>query len=194
MWPPPVWLMRQAGRFLPEFRALREKADFLTRCMTPELATEITLQPIRRFAMDGAILFSDILVLPWAMGQSLEFIEKRGPVLTPIRSRADLDRLDPKRIPERTAPVAETLRRVRKALGGQVGIAEPDTVTLIGFAGAPFTVSCYMVDGGSSKEFAQTRLMAYSDPALYDRLIDLLTEKQQRKKQRKAKKEEKEKE
>lgn len=176
MWPPPVWLMRQAGRFLPEFRALREKADFLTRCMTPELATDITLQPIRRFAMDGAILFSDILILPWAMGQSLEFIEKQGPVLTPIRSRADLDRLDPKRIPERTAPVAETLRRVRKALGEQVGAAAPDTVTLIGFAGAPFTVSCYMVDGGSSKEFAQTRLMAFRDPGLFDRLIDLLTE------------------
>ncbi|AQS86581.1 MAG: uroporphyrinogen decarboxylase [Acetobacter aceti] len=176
MWPPPVWLMRQAGRFLPEFRALREKADFLTRCMTPDMAAEITLQPIRRFAMDGAILFSDILILPWAMGQSLEFIEKRGPVLTPIRSRADLDRLDPKRIAERTAPVAETLRRVRNALGEQVGAAAPDTVTLIGFAGAPFTVSCYMVDGGSSKEFAQTRLMAFREPALFDRLIDLLTE------------------
>ncbi|NHN89083.1 uroporphyrinogen decarboxylase [Acetobacter sp. LMG 1627] len=176
MWPPPIWLMRQAGRFLPEFRALREKADFLTRCMTPDLATEITLQPIRRFAMDGAILFSDILILPWAMGQSLEFIEKRGPVLEPIRSAADLARLDPKRIAERTAPVGETLRRVRKALGEQVGAAAPDTVTLIGFAGAPFTVGCYMVEGGGSREFAQTRLMAYREPALFDRLIDLLTE------------------
>lgn len=176
MWPPPVWLMRQAGRFLPEFRALREKADFLTRCMTPDMAAEITLQPIRRFGMDGAILFSDILILPWAMGQSLEFVEKRGPVLSPIRSESDLARLDPQRIAERTAPVLETLRRVRRALTEQVGVAAPDTVTLIGFAGAPFTVSCYMVEGGGSKEFAQTRLMAFQEPKLFDRLIDLLTE------------------
>lgn len=176
MWPPPVWLMRQAGRFLPEFRALREKADFLTRCMTPDIATEITLQPVRRFAMDGAILFSDILVLPWAMGQSLEFVENRGPVLGAIRSEADLNRLDPKRVPEVTAPVMETLSRLRKALREPVGVAAADTVTLIGFAGAPFTVACYMVDGGGSREFAQTRLMAYQEPGLFDRLIALLTE------------------
>ncbi|NHO54926.1 uroporphyrinogen decarboxylase [Acetobacter estunensis] len=175
-WPPPVWLMRQAGRFLPEFRALRAKADFMTRCMTPDMATEITLQPVRRFAMDGAILFSDILVLPWAMGQSLEFIEKRGPVLTPIRSEADLTRLDPQRVAERTEPVMETLRRLRKALKEPVGAAAAETVTLIGFAGAPFTVGCYMVEGGGSKEFAQTRLMAYRDPALFDRLMATLTE------------------
>ena len=85
VWPPPVWLMRQAGRYLPEFRALRAQADFITRCMTPDIATEITLQPIRRYAMDGAILFSDILILPWAMGQSLRFEDGVGPVLEPIR-------------------------------------------------------------------------------------------------------------
>ncbi|MBE7212369.1 MAG: uroporphyrinogen decarboxylase, partial [Gluconacetobacter diazotrophicus] len=93
VWPPPVWLMRQAGRYLPEFRAFRAQADFITRCMTPDMATEITLQPIRRFRMDGAILFSDILVLPWAMGQSLRFEDGVGPVLEPIRSEADLRRL-----------------------------------------------------------------------------------------------------
>ncbi|MDG6094265.1 uroporphyrinogen decarboxylase [Acetobacter sp. AN02] len=178
VWPPPVWLMRQAGRFLPEFRALREKADFLTRCMTPDIATEITLQPIRRFGMDGAILFSDILVLPWAMGQSLEFIEGRGPVLGPIRSAADLARLDPARIPERTAPVLETLGRLRAQLDGPdaIGVAAPGSVTQIGFAGSPFTVSCYMVEGHGSREFASVRRMSYEEPALYDRLIALLTE------------------
>lgn len=176
MWPPPVWLMRQAGRFLPEFRALRAKADFMTRCMTPDMAVEITLQPIRRFAMDGAILFSDILVLPWAMGQSLEFIEQRGPVLDPIRSAADLARLDPRRVPEATAPVMETLSRLSKLLTEPVGAAAANTVTLLGFAGAPFTVACYMVEGCGSKEFAETRLMAFREPALFDRLIAMLTE------------------
>ncbi|WP_304505045.1 uroporphyrinogen decarboxylase family protein, partial [Acidomonas methanolica] len=93
LWPPPVWLMRQAGRYLPEFRAMRDKADFMTRCLTPDMAVELTLQPIRRYAMDGAILFSDILILPWALGQSLAFEEGRGPVLDPLRSAADLARL-----------------------------------------------------------------------------------------------------
>uniref|UniRef100_UPI00040652D6 uroporphyrinogen decarboxylase n=2 Tax=Acetobacter nitrogenifigens TaxID=285268 RepID=UPI00040652D6 len=176
VWPPPVWLMRQAGRFLPEFRAFREKANFLTRCMTPDIATELTLQPIRRFAMDGAILFSDILILPWAMGQSLDFIENKGPVLEPIRSESDLARLNPRRVAEVTAPVMETLSRLRRALSEPVGAAPANSVTLLGFAGAPFTVSCYMVDGGSSREFAQTRLMAFSEPSLFDRLIALLTE------------------
>ncbi|GBQ63333.1 uroporphyrinogen decarboxylase [Ameyamaea chiangmaiensis NBRC 103196] len=177
VWPPPLWLMRQAGRYLPEFRALREKADFLTRCLTPDIATEITLQPIRRFAMDGAILFSDILILPWALGQSLEFIEGRGPVLPPIRSATDLDRLDAARVPERTAPVMEALARLRATLDGDgsIGAAKGGAVTLLGFAGSPFTVACYMVDGGGAREFPATRSMAYRDPALFDRLIDLLT-------------------
>jgi len=177
VWPPPLWLMRQAGRYLPEFRALREQADFLTRCMTPDIATEITLQPIRRFGMDGAILFSDILILPWAMGQQLDFIEGRGPVLPPLRSRADIDRLDPARVPEKTEPVMETLRRLRRTFDGpeSVGVASGGSVTLLGFAGAPFTVACYMVDGGSAREFTQTRAMAYHDPALFDHLIDMLT-------------------
>jgi uroporphyrinogen decarboxylase len=178
LWPPPLWLMRQAGRFLPEFRALREKADFMTRCMTPDMAVEITLQPIRRFGMDGAILFSDILVLPWAMGQSLEFVEGKGPILGAIRSEADLNRLEPGMIAEKIEPVMETLRRLRATVDGpdSIGVAAPGSVTLLGFAGAPFTVACYMVEGSGSREFATVRAMAYQSPALFDRLIDLLTE------------------
>ncbi len=177
VWPPPIWLMRQAGRYLPEFRALRAQADFITRCMTPDIATEITLQPIRRFAMDGAILFSDILILPWAMGQSLAFVDGVGPVLEPIRTAADLARLEPTRVGERTAPVMETLGRLRVSLdaSGRLGEAAGGQTTLLGFAGSPFTVACYMVEGGGSKDFAITRGMAFSEPALFDRLIDLLT-------------------
>jgi uroporphyrinogen decarboxylase len=180
VWPPPMWLMRQAGRYLPEFRALRAQADFITRCMTPEIATELTLQPIRRYAMDGAILFSDILILPWAMGQPLEFRESVGPVLEPVRDREALSRLDPSRVESATAPVMEALRRLRAALDGDaeadLGAARPGETTLLGFAGAPFTVACYMVEGGGSREFAETRLAAYRDPGFFDRLIELLTE------------------
>ena len=181
VWPPPVWLMRQAGRYLPEFRALRSQADFITRCMTPDIAVEITLQPIRRFAMDGAILFSDILILPWAMGQALKFVEGVGPVLEPIRTREDLDRLQPERVAEVTAPIMQTLRRLRQALDAPgdetvLGLGSAGATTLIGFAGSPFTVACYMVEGGSSREFLEPRQMAYADPALFDRLIDMLTQ------------------
>ena len=169
VWPPPVWLMRQAGRYLPEYRAIRESSGgFIARCMNPDLATEITLQPIRRFAMDAAILFSDILILPWALGQDVAFKDGVGPILTPVRSAAALDVLDPARVAEATAPVLETIRRLRVALPGQC--------TLIGFCGSPFTVACYMVEGSGSRDFAETRAMAYGDPALFDRLIDLLVQ------------------
>lgn len=168
LWPPPMWLMRQAGRYLPEFREMRAKADFLTRCMTPDMAVELTLQPIRRYGMDGAILFSDILILPWALGQSLAFVEGRGPVLGAIRSQKDLDRLDENRMMDVMAPVREALKRLSRAL-------QPTTTTLLGFAGSPFTVACYMVEGGGSRDFAETRRMMLRDPALFDRLIDLLT-------------------
>ena len=182
VWPPPIWLMRQAGRYLPEFRAMRAQADFITRCMTPRTATELTLQPIRRFGMDGAILFSDILILPWAMGQSLEFVDGTGPVLAQIRNGSDLDRLDPRRVAEHTAPVMAALRQLRTSLdaptapGGALGVARGGETTLLGFAGSPFTVACYMVDGGTSREYPLTRGMAYCEPALFDRLIDLLTQ------------------
>lgn len=167
VWPPPMWLMRQAGRYLPEFRAMREKADFLTRCMTPDIAEELTLQPIRRYGMDGAILFSDILILPWALGQSLDFVEGKGPVLDPIRSAGDFARLDPARVADATAPVRETLSRLRRSL--------PAATTLLGFAGGPFTVSCYMVEGGGSRDFAATRAMMLTETPLFEKLMETLT-------------------
>ncbi len=166
VWPPPVWLMRQAGRYLPEYRALRASMGFIERCTTPDLAAEITLQPVRRFGMDGAILFSDILILPWALGQALEFRDGEGPVMPPLRDAADLDGLDPGRAAERTAPVMETVRRVRAAL--------PEHTTMIGFAGSPFTVACYMVEGGGSRDFAHTRTLAYAEPEFFARLSRML--------------------
>jgi uroporphyrinogen decarboxylase len=169
VWPPPVWLMRQAGRYLPEYRAIREgSGGFLERCMTPELATEITLQPIRRFGMDAAILFSDILVLPWALGQDLRFVDGEGPRMTPIRDNAGLGVLDSRRAADATAPVMETVRRVCAVL--------PESCSLLGFAGSPFTVACYMVEGGGSRDFAATRIAAYSDPVFFARLIDMLVQ------------------
>ena len=167
VWPPPVWLMRQAGRYLPEYRAIKDSSGgFIARCTNPDLATEITLQPIRRFGMDAAILFSDILILPWALGQDVAFHDGVGPVLAPIREAASLDRLAPARVAEATAPVLETIRRLRAAL--------PEACTLIGFCGSPFTVACYMVEGGGSRDFPETRGMAYADPELFGRLMDLL--------------------
>jgi uroporphyrinogen decarboxylase len=163
--------MRQAGRYLPEYRALRAKAgDFMTLCTTPAWAAEVTLQPIRRFGFDAAILFSDILLLPFVLGQNVEYREGEGPVLTPLRDAAALQALDPARLAGGIEPVLDTVRRVAGVLA-----AEHEQVTLIGFAGAPFTVASYMVEGGGSKDFAETRLLARSDPALFDRLIDLLT-------------------
>ena len=173
VWPPPVWLMRQAGRYLPEYRAVRSGVrDFIALCTTPELAAEVTLQPIRRYGFDAAILFSDILILPWALGHGLEFKEGEGPVMPKLRDAAGVAALDPARVPEAVAPVMETVRRVRAGLTTE-GF---DQTTLIGFAGAPFTVACYMVEGGGSRDFAATRAMAYADPALFGRLMDVLTE------------------
>ncbi|XAO71135.1 MAG: uroporphyrinogen decarboxylase [Acetobacteraceae bacterium] len=168
VWPPPLWLMRQAGRYLPEFRACREKLPFLTRCLTPDIATELTLQPIRRFGMDGAILFSDILILPHAMGQELDFVENLGPVLTPIRDDAALDALQPEAVASFIAPILETLRHLRRAL--------PPATSLLGFAGSSFTVSCYMVEGRSSRDYSITREAMLKAPAFYDRLMALLTD------------------
>ena len=171
LWPPPVWLMRQAGRYLPEYRAVRARAgDFIALCTTPEMAAEVTLQPVRRFGMDGAILFSDILILPWALGHGLAFREGEGPVLPPLEDRAGVDRLDPARMGERVAPVLETVRRVRGALD-----AEFPGTALIGFAGAPFTVACYMVEGRGTKEFKRARRMAHAEPGLFGALMERLT-------------------
>lgn len=166
--PPPFWLMRQAGRYLPEYRATRSQVTgFLELCYSPDLATEVTLQPLRRYGMDAAILFSDILVVPHALGQDVAFREGEGPVLKPIRSAEQLNRLNPEKIHERLAPVYETVRRLIKAI--------PAQTALIGFAGAPWTVATYMVEGGGSKEFSEVKRLAYGDPATFARLIDMLT-------------------
>ncbi len=167
--PPPVWLMRQAGRYLPEYRALRAKApDFLGLCYTPELAAEITLQPVRRFAMDAAILFSDILVVPHALGLGVEFREGEGPVVERLGPGSALARLEPGGVAARLGPVYEAVGRVRDALDGETA--------LIGFAGAPWTVATYMVEGGTSRDFAAVKGWMYTRPDEFAALIDILVE------------------
>lgn len=173
VWPPPLWLMRQAGRYLPEYRAVRaEVSDFIALCTSPALAAEVSLQPIRRFGFDAAILFSDILMLPWGLGRSVAFREGEGPVLPPLRTEAEVVALDSARLTEAIAPIEEAVRRIRLGLAKEAFTA----TTLIGFAGAPFTVACYMVEGGGSRDFAATRTMAYGEPRLFSSLIDRLTE------------------
>ncbi len=165
--PPPVWLMRQAGRYLPEYRALRaEKGGFLELVYDSDAAAEITLQPIRRFGFDAAILFSDILIVPHAMGQGLTFGPGEGPRLSPPLADGDWSTLSPEL--HRFEPIYETVRKVAAAL--------PPHVTLIGFAGAPWTVATYMVAGQGSKDQAETRRLAYRDPAAFGGLIDRLVE------------------
>ena len=167
--PPPIWLMRQAGRYLHEYREIRKNvASFLDLCFTPELAIEVTLQPIRRFALDAAILFSDILVIPYALGQKVDFVEGTGPVLEPVRGADDLHRLSASVVHERLAPVYETVRGVAAEL--------PDDVSLIGFAGAPWTVATYMVEGGTSRNFANVKRWAYAAPDEFAVLVDMLVE------------------
>jgi uroporphyrinogen decarboxylase len=161
---PPWWLMRQAGRYLPEYRALREKtSDFLTLCLTPKLAAEVTLQPVQRFGMDAAILFSDILLVPKALGQRLSF-ENDGPKLEPFLVNQKLGPLDPT-IPER---VAEAVSRIYAALSAETA--------LIGFAGAPWTVATYMVEGGTSRDFHRVRALSYRDPVMFGALIETISE------------------
>jgi len=167
--PPPWWLMRQAGRYLPEYRVVRARAhDFVELCLTPALAAELTLQPIRRYGMDGAILFSDILMVPYALGQKLAFREGEGPVLERIEGSAGVASLEPGRIASSIDPVFETVRRVKGMLDHRT--------TLIGFAGAPWTVATYMVEGGGSRDFRRVKSWAYRDPQGFDALIDLLAE------------------
>jgi uroporphyrinogen decarboxylase len=164
--------MRQAGRYLPEYRALRADAgSFLDLCFTPELAVEVTLQPIRRFGFDAAILFSDILVVPHALGQAVSFIEGEGPRLDPVRNAEGLTRLSMDRFRSDASPlgaVYEAVAGIRSALA--------DSVALIGFAGSPWTVACYMVEGGGSREFHAVKGWAFADPDGFQRLIDLLVE------------------
>ncbi|HUC12587.1 MAG TPA: uroporphyrinogen decarboxylase [Stellaceae bacterium] len=167
--PPAWWLMRQAGRYLPEYRAIRGQVkNFVELCLNPALATELTLQPVRRYGMDAAILFSDILLLPHAMGQALAYREGEGPVLDPITDSAGIRRLSPGGAIAHLAAVFETVRQVSAALDRQTA--------LIGFAGAPWTVATYMVEGGTSRDFKQVKGWAYRDPQSFGGLIDLLTE------------------
>ncbi len=169
VWPPPIWLMRQAGRYLPEYRAVRAQAGgFIDLCMNPALATEVTLQPIRRYGFDASILFSDILMLPYALGQGLRYAEGEGPLLAPIRDPAGFAALRTAGVSAAMDPIIETVTRLRAGL--------PPEVALIGFAGSPWTVACYMVEGHGSKEFAAVRGLAYRDPPLFTAILDLLVE------------------
>lgn len=170
---PPIWLMRQAGRYLPEYRKLRSgKNGFLDMVYDPVAAAEVTMQPIRRYAMDGAILFSDILIVPHVLGQDVRFEEGRGPVLSPIRDQRAVNDLDTKDVSQKTSSIGETLDRVASLLK-QEGF---DQTTLIGFAGAPWTVACYMVEGGSSKDFFHVKQMAWQNPELFSALLDHVIE------------------
>jgi uroporphyrinogen decarboxylase len=163
--PPPVWLMRQAGRYLPEYRALRaEKGGFLALCYDPASAAEVTLQPIRRFGFDGAILFSDILVIPHALGQALSFGAGEGPRLAPPLKDSLLEALVA--VPERLQPIYATVGRVAAAL--------PPETTFLGFAGAPWTVATYMVAGEGSKDHGEARILAYREPHRFAELVQAI--------------------
>ena len=159
--------MRQAGRYLPEYREIRKDTEmFLDLCYTPELAAEVTLQPIRRYGFDAAIIFSDILVIPDALGQPVSFKEGVGPVLEAIKAVDELDSLDQGKLSDHLNPVYEAIQQVRKDLSSKTA--------LIGFAGAPWTVATYMVEGGTSRDFANTKRWAFSAPQEFGKLIDIL--------------------
>ncbi|HTR44847.1 MAG TPA: uroporphyrinogen decarboxylase [Thermodesulfovibrionales bacterium] len=163
----PVWLMRQAGRYLPEYQAVRGGVDFLTLCKTPELAAKVTKQPIDILGVDAAILFSDILIPVEAMGMHLEFSDKKGPVLNdPVRTKAGVDRLVIPDTEDSMPFVLETIRRLRAELA----------VPLIGFSGAPFTLATYMIEGGSSKNFLNTKKMMFQNPGLFHAFMEKITQ------------------
>lgn len=167
--PPPCWMMRQAGRYLPEYRELRSSAkNFLDFCLTPDLAVEAARQPLRRYGFDAVILFSDILVIPHGLGQPVAFKEGEGPVLDALRSMDDIARLDVDAAGPRLAPVMETMRRLASELD--------DRTALIGFAGAPFTVALYMIEGRGGTEGPKVRRWAAERPGEFSRLIDILCE------------------
>ena len=163
--PPPIWMMRQAGRYLPEYRALRaDKGGFLDLVYDSDAAAEITLQPLKRFPLDGAILFSDILIVPFAIGQDLSFVAGEGPRLAPTMADARIRDLEPRM--ERLAPIYETVRKVKADLS-------PET-TFLGFAGSPWTVATYMIAGQGSREQAEARRLAYADPGKLHSILDLI--------------------
>src|SRR5882724_5207871 len=165
----PVWLMRQAGRYLPEYRAMRERFGFLELCRNPEAAAEVTLQPVERLGVDAAILFADILLIVEPLDVGLEFAKGEGPVIhRPVRSEADVARLKPVDVESSVGSVFETVRFVRRAL--------PPRVALIGFAGAPFTVASYVVEGGASRDYLHTKRLMYEAPAAWHRLLEILAD------------------
>ncbi|MFK0685916.1 uroporphyrinogen decarboxylase [Ochrobactrum sp. BD67] len=168
VFPPPIWMMRQAGRYLPEYRETRKKAgSFLDLCYSPDLAVEVTLQPIRRFGFDAAILFSDILVIPHALGRDLRFEEGRGPLMTPIDAD-EIFWLETEGVAKRLEPVYETVRLLREQL--------PDETTLLGFCGAPWTVATYMIAGHGTPDQAPARLFAYRFPEAFEKLLNDLAD------------------
>jgi len=164
----PVWIMRQAGRYLPEYRAVRARHDFLTMCKTPEIASEVTIQPVEIIGVDAAILFSDILVVPEAMGMHLTMVEGEGPRFsTPLRSADDLRGLKPVDPERQLRFVMDAIAMTRRGLNGRV--------PLIGFSGSPWTLASYMIEGGGSKDFRNIKKMMIDEPALLEQVIDLLT-------------------
>ena len=165
----PIWIMRQAGRYLPEYQNIRDKYDFITVCKTPELATEVTLQPIRRFGFDAAIMFSDILVIPEALGQKLEFMENHGPKLSPqILSEQSVAELSLDGLDEKLNFVSDAIRMIHSELEGKT--------PLIGFSGSPFTLATYMIEGKPTRNFKHIKKMLYSEPERLMNLLKLLTE------------------
>jgi len=169
----PFWFMRQAGRYLPEYRELRAKAGgFLDMAYNSDFACEVTMQPIRRFGMDAAIIFSDILVIPHSLGQHLEFVQGEGPKLNPLRSASDFSSLNFSKFQSTLTPVYEALSKTKTALQNE-GFGG---TALIGFCGAPWTVACYMVEGGGSKDFMNVKKLAYQDEAALQGLMEILVE------------------
>ena len=166
---PPVWLMRQAGRYLPEYRELKSKYDFITLVKTPELATEITLQPLKRFPLDAAIIFSDILVIPEALGQPYNFRDGGGIQMEYcLSNKSQIEALDDSAITEKLNYVSEALKLTKKSIG--------DTKALLGFCGSPWTLACYMIDGGSSPNFSRTAQFAQRNPKEFSLLMEKLSQ------------------
>ncbi|MFP4282724.1 MAG: uroporphyrinogen decarboxylase [Verrucomicrobiota bacterium] len=166
---PPVWIMRQAGRYLPEYRALKEQYDFLTLAQTPELACEVTLQPLRRYALDAAILFSDILIVPEAMGQPYHFREQGGIGMDyRLEHPAQIAALDSSAVPEKLAYVGEALRLIAREVGGEK--------MLLGFGGSPWTLATYMIEGGSSAHFTRAKALYFEEPTQFEQLMEKLVE------------------
>ena len=166
---PPIWLMRQAGRYLPEYRELKTRHDFLTMVRTPALATEVTLQPLKRFPLDAAIIFSDILVIPEALGQGYHFREEGGIGMDYLLDQPEkIEALDPTKIAKKLAYVGEALALTRKELG--------EDIALLGFCGSPWTLACYMVEGGSAKDYTAIKQLALGQPELFEMLMQKLTD------------------